>query len=144
MTAAMWAAVPLLALVALDDFRHARVRNRDVLTLSGITGVVVAALTIGQGGDVVVRAALGGVLAAAPLVVAAIAQPAHMGGGDVKLAAVIGVLLGPISPWLSLATVAGALVLTLAAATLCGVSHTPLAPALAACAVTALLLPVVL
>lgn len=143
MTGALWAAVPVLAVIAVDDLRHARVRNRDVLALAGLAGVTIVGLSIDQGRGVVVGAAVGGAVAAAPLAVAAIAQPARMGGGDVKLAAVIGVLLGPISPWLSLATVAGALVLTLAVATLRGLAHAPLAPPLALAA-TALLLPAVL
>lgn len=144
MTIAMWAAVPFLAVVAVDDFRHRRIRNRDVVVFAVVTGCVVATLAIDRGGHVLLQAALGACLAAAPLVVAALAQPARMGGGDVKLAVVVGGLLGPISPWLGLAAVAGALVLTLALIALRAVPHAPVAPALAASAVTTLLLSAVL
>lgn len=144
MTAALWAAVPLLAVVAVDDLRHGRVRNRDVLALTALAGVVVAGLAVGRGGDVAVSAVLGGIVAAAPLAVAALAQPARMGGGDVKLAAVIGTLLGTISPWISLAAVTGALVLTLTVALVRGVSHAPLAPALVVATVAAFLLAAIL
>jgi leader peptidase (prepilin peptidase)/N-methyltransferase len=136
----MWAAAPLLAVVAVDDLRHRRIRNRDVGALAVVTAVVVAAFAIDQGGDVVGRAMLGATLAAVPLLVAAVMGPGRMGGGDVKLAAVIGALLGPVSPWLSLAAVAGALVLTLVGMTMRMARHAPLAPALAVSAVTALLL----
>lgn len=138
-TAAVWAAVPLLAVVAVDDLRHHRIRNRDVLALASVTGVVVAVLAINQGGDVVLRAVLGTVLAALPLLVAAVVQPGHMGGGDVKLAAVVGALLGPISPWVSLAAIAGAFVLALAVSALRAAPRVALAPALTATAVATLL-----
>ncbi|MGH8985307.1 MAG: prepilin peptidase [Acidimicrobiia bacterium] len=144
MTTAMWAAVPFLAVVAVDDFRRRRIRNRNVIVLAVVTGFVVATLVIDRGGDVALQAVLGGCLAAAPLVVAALVQPARMGGGDVKLAVVVGGLLGPISPWLSLAAIAGALVLTLALMALRSLPHAPVAPALAASAVTMLFLSAVL
>lgn len=136
--------MPFLAVVAVDDFRRRRIRNRDIVVFTVVTGCVVATLAIDRGGHVLLQAALGACLAAAPLVVAALAQPARMGGGDVKLAAVVGGLLGPISPWLSLAAVAGALVLTLGLMVLRAVSHAPVAPAVAAGAVTTLFLSAVL
>lgn len=138
MTAAMWAAVPLLAVVAVDDLRHRRIRNRHVLALAAVTFVVIGALAIEQGADITLGAALGAALAAIPLLIAAVVEPGHLGGGDVKLAAVIGALLGPISPWLSVVAVAGALLITLIVMTLRTARHAPLAPALAASAVTAL------
>lgn len=140
MTVAMWAAVPLLAVVAVDDLRHRRIRNRHVLALAAVTFVVVGVLAIEQGADVTLWAVLGAALAAVPLLIAAVVQPGHLGGGDVKLAAVIGALLGPVSPWLSLVAITGALVITLVVMTLRTARHAPLAPALAASAVTALLL----
>lgn len=140
MTAVVWAAVPLLAVVAVDDLRHRRIHNRDVGALSLVTAVVVAASAIDQGDHVVAWAMLGATLAAVPLLIAAVMEPGRMGGGDVKLAAVIGALLGPVSPWLSLATVAGALVLTLVGMTMRSARDAPLAPALAVSAVAALLL----
>ena len=140
MTAAMWAAVPLLAIVAVDDLRHRRIRNRHVLALAAVTAVVVGVLAIEQGADVALWALLGAALAAIPLLIAAVVQPGHLGGGDVKLAAVIGALLGPVSPWLSVVAIAGALLLTLVVMTLRSARPAPLAPALAASAMTALLL----
>lgn len=140
MSVVAWVAVPFLAVIAVDDCRHQRIRNRDVVILAMVTGLVVVTVAIDRGGGGVLDAVLGAGLASAPLLVAAIVQPARMGGGDVKLAAVIGALLGPVSPWVSLAAVAGALLLTLAALVLGCVSQAPLAPAFAASVVTALLL----
>lgn len=139
MTTAMWAAVPFLALVAVDDFRNRRIRNRDVVVLAVFTGIVVLGLAIDRGSGVVLGAVVGAVLAAAPLGVAAIAQPARIGGGDVKLAAVIGALLGPESPWLSLAMIAGALVIASVVIISRRLNSVPLAPALVATGVAALL-----
>lgn len=140
MTAAVWAAVPLLAIVAVEDLRYRRIRNRHVLSLAVVTAVAVVVLAIDEGGHIVLRAVLGAAVAAVPLLVAAIAEPERMGGGDVKLAAVVGALLGTLNPWASLAAIACALVLALAATTLRAASRVPLAPVLVVTAVTALVL----
>lgn len=144
MTAAMWLATPLLAVIAVEDLRHRRIRNRDVLVLATLTGAVVAALAMDHGGVMITGAIVGAGLAASPLAVAALAQPGRMGGGDVKLAAVTGALLGTVSPWLSLIAVASALLLTLGVLALRRAPKAPLAPALAAATVTALLLSTLL
>lgn len=144
MTIVMWMATPLLVSIAVEDLRHRRIRNRDVLVLATFTGVVVATLATGHGGVMVTRAIVGAGLAALPLTVAALAQPGRMGGGDVKLAAVTGALLGTVSPWLSLIAVASALLLTLGVLALRRAPSAPLAPALAAVTVTALLLSTLL
>jgi prepilin signal peptidase PulO-like enzyme (type II secretory pathway) len=77
-------------------------------------------------------------MAAVPLLVAALAHPGRMGGGDVKLAAAVGALLGPVSPWLSLAAIVGALVLALAVAAARRAARMPLGPPLATTAMVAL------
>ena len=144
MTAAMWLATPLLAAMAVEDLRHRRIRNRDVLVLATFTGGVVAALAMDHGAVMITGAIVGAGLAASPLAVAALAQPSRMGGGDVKLAAVTGALLGTVSPWLSLIAVASALLLTLGVLALSRAPRAPLAPALAAATVTTLLLSTLL
>ena len=144
MTIVMWVATPLLVAIAVEDLRHRRIRNRDVLVLATFTGGVVAALAMGDGGVMIARAVVGAGLAALPLAVAALSQPGRMGGGDVKLAAVTGALLGTVSPWLSLIVVASALLLTLGVLALRRAPRAPLAPALAAATVTALLLSALL
>ena len=118
MSVLTWAAVPLLVLVAIEDLRRRQIRNRHVLLLSVVAAVSVTAAYVDGDPAVVLRAVLGAVMAAVPLLVAALARPAQMGGGDVKIAAAVGALLGPVSPWFSSAAIAGALVLalTLAAA----------------------------
>lgn len=134
-----WAAVPLLGLVAVEDLRHRRIRNRYVLLLSVVAAVSVAVAYVDGDQVVVLHAVLGAAMAAVPLLVAALAQPVGMGGGDVKLAATVGVLLGPVGPWLGLAATGGALVLALAVAAVGRGARTALGPPLATTAVVALL-----
>jgi leader peptidase (prepilin peptidase)/N-methyltransferase len=134
-----WAAVPLLGLVAVEDLRHRRIRNRHVLLLSVVAAVSVAVAYVDGDRVVVLRAVLGAVMAAVPLLVAALARPAQMGGGDVKLAAAVGALLGQVSPWFSSATIAGALVLAVVVAAWCSSVRVPLGPPLATTAMVALL-----
>ena len=95
MTAAMWLATPMLAAIALEDVRHQRIRNRDVLVLATFTGVVVAALAMDHGGAMITEAIVGAGLAALPLGVAALAQPGRMGGGDVKMVGALALWLPP-------------------------------------------------
>jgi leader peptidase (prepilin peptidase)/N-methyltransferase len=134
-----WAAVPLLGLVAVEDLRHRRIRNRDVLLLSVVAAVSVTVAYVDGDRAVVLRAVLGAAVAAVPLLVAALARPAQMGGGDVKLAAAVGTLLGLVSPWLSLAAIAGVLVFALALAAVRSAARVPLGPPLATTAMVALL-----
>lgn len=124
-------AVPVLAAIAVEDIRDHRIRNRHLLVLSLAVSVVVGVGVVGDGVGVLGKAALGACLAAGPLVVAGLAQPNRMGGGDVKLAAVVGVLLGAIQPWFSVAAIGAALFLTLLAAQIRRLSNPPLAPGLA-------------
>lgn len=128
MTAALaLATAPLLAVIAFNDLRHHHIRNRDLTALTAITTGVLGAAAVSSGVAVLTRAALGAGLAALPLGAAWIAQPAKMGGGDVKLAALLGALLGLLDPRLGVAAVGGALVVALVAARR---GPAPLAPAL--------------
>lgn len=128
---AVVAAAPVLAVIAIDDLRHHRIRNRYVLMLTALTA---AAVLIADGGrnDVVGPAALGALLASAPLAAAWTAHPARIGGGDVKLAAVLGALVGIIDPFLALAVVGVGLATSLVAAVAARRQRVALAPALAA------------
>jgi leader peptidase (prepilin peptidase) / N-methyltransferase len=130
MTLATLTAVPVLVAIAADDLRHHRVRNAHLLVLAALVAVAVAVVAITDGPGVVVRALLGSVLAGAPYFVSALVQPHGMGGGDVKLAALIDALLGSASPWLSMAAAASALVLPFVAAVVRQRRHVALAPAL--------------
>lgn len=121
------AATPLLALIALGDLRHHRIRSRDLAVLTAVSVVGLGAAAVAAGAGVLADAAVGAVLAALPLAVAWIVQPARMGGGDVKLAALLGALLGPLAFWLAVAAVGVALTVTLVAARR---EPAPLAPAL--------------
>ena len=138
MSVVTWAAVPLLGLVAVEDFRHRRIRNRHVLLLSVVAALSVAVAYVDGDRGVVLSAVLGAAVAAVPLLVAALARPAGMGGGDVKLAAAVGALLGPVSPWFSLAAIVGGLVLALVAAAVRLAARVPFAPPLVTSALVAL------
>lgn len=140
MSVVAWAAVPLLVLVAVEDFRHWQIRNRHVLLLTVVTALSVAVAYVDGDQAVVLRAVLGAAMAAIPLLAAALAHPGGMGGGDVKLAAAVGALLGPVSPWFSLATIVGALVLALAVAAVRRAARMPLAPPLATMTMVSLLI----
>ena len=139
MSVVTWAAVPLLVLVAVEDFRHRKIRNRHVLLLTVAAALSIAVAWVDGDQVVVLPAVLGAAMAAVPLLVAALAHPGRMGGGDVKLAAAVGALLGPVSPWLSLAAIVGALVVALAVAAVRSAARVPLGPPLAISALVALL-----
>lgn len=128
------AAAPLLALIALSDLRYHRIRNRDIAALAAITAATVLAVAVPVGVGVVGDAVAGAVLAASPLVAAWVVQPGRMGGGDVKLAALVGALLGPLDLWLAVAAVGAALTVTLVAARR---GPAPLAPAFVGAALLA-------
>ena len=139
MSVVTWAAVPLLVLVAVEDLRYRRIRNRHVLLLTVVAALSVAVAYVDGDRDVALRAVLGVTVAAAPLLVAALARPASIGGGDVKLAAAVGALLGLTSPWLSLAAITGGLVLALAMAAVRHAARMPLAPPFATMTLCSLL-----
>lgn len=124
----------MLALIALSDLRHHRIRNRDIAALTVITAATVLAVAVPVGVGLVGDAVVGAALAASPLIAAWVVQPARMGGGDVKLAALLGALLGPLDLWLAIAAVGAALTGTLVAARR---GPAPLAPALIGAALLA-------
>jgi leader peptidase (prepilin peptidase) / N-methyltransferase len=129
------AAAPILAAIAIEDLRHHRIRNHCVLALAAVTAAVVLVAVIDGDGKVVGRATLGAVLASAPLAAAWITQPGRVGGGDVKLAAALGALVGTASAWLAIAVVALGLTVSLFCAVAFRRQRVPLAPALTAAAV---------
>jgi len=138
------ATAPLLACIAVDDVAHHRIRNRHLAALATVTAAGLSYVAASAGADILVRAAVGAALAATPLVAAAWTQPSRMGGGDIKLAGLVGALLGAVDPWLSLAAVGAALGGTLVVLGLRRAADGPLAPGLAAGAVVALALHVTL
>jgi len=124
------AATPLLAVIAVDDLRHHRVRNRHVLALAVLAAIALFVVGLGGDGAAAGHAALGAALATAPLAATWVAQPGRIGAGDVKLAFVPGALLGMISPALAVAMVGIGLVVSLVAALVTGRERVPLAPAM--------------
>jgi len=110
------AAAPLLAAIAVEDLRHHRIHNRHVLALAAV--VVGSAVIAAVGGDSAVagRAAIGAVLGSTPLAAVWVMRAGHIGGGDIKLAATLGALVGAINPWLAVAVVGLGLVGSLATA----------------------------
>lgn len=137
-------AAPLLVLIALEDVRHRRIRNRHLAVLSAVIAGGLGLVATTDGSGVLARAALGAVLASLPLLLAALAQPSRMGGGDIKLAVVVGALLGGIHPLLGVAAIGSALVLTLVVVALRRGVRGPLAPGLVACSLVALVAGVAL
>lgn len=132
---AVLAASPVLAAIALDDLRHHRIRNRSVILLAIVTMLLVGALAFTDDVDVLRRAAFGAFLAAAPLAITWLAQPGGIGGGDVKLAAVLGALVGATNPWMGLAVAGLALLLSIVGAIGLRQRRIALAPGLALAAV---------
>lgn len=81
---------PVLVAIALEDLRHHRIRNQHVLVLAALTTVVVSIAAFDGDAAAIRRAGLEAVLGSAPLAAAWVTRLSHIGGGDVKLAAVIG------------------------------------------------------
>ncbi|GGS60521.1 hypothetical protein GCM10010171_64280 [Actinokineospora fastidiosa] len=106
-----WVAVPLV----LVDIRHRRLP--DALTL-GALPLLAAALAVaavaGGGGEVAVRAVLGAVGFFAVHAVIAWVRPGSLGGGDVKLALMVGAVLGVVGVEALLVALVGASLVTLA------------------------------
>ncbi|MET1073358.1 MAG: prepilin peptidase, partial [Umezawaea sp.] len=67
----------------------------DALTLPAYPAAV--ALLVPAGGQVVLRAAVGGLLLGAAHLAVRLLAPSALGGGDVKLAAPLGAVLGAVS-----------------------------------------------
>lgn len=129
---------------AAVDLRTNRLPDR----LTGLALVVVGATTwllaISEGADVLVRVGIGTAVFAGVLEAVHRLQPAGMGRGDVKLAAVLGALLGVVAPSgadtvrLVVVALMGAMVVTLAVTALVGAvrrsvfAAVPFGPGLAA------------
>ncbi|OMH27783.1 hypothetical protein BKD30_03525 [Tersicoccus phoenicis] len=80
--------------LAVIDLRHRRLPNAVVLPSLGITALLVVAAAVARAdGGSVARAALGSVILFALYLLLALINPAGMGMGDVKLAALIGLVL---------------------------------------------------
>ena len=132
--------------VALIDVRWRIVPNRLTYpALLVFLVVIVAGHIAGEGVDAV-RGLLGLALYAGPLFVLALALPAGMGMGDVKLAALIGLVLGSLGlAYVAVAAFAGVIgggvgaVLAMAAMGYGRQQHIPFGPFLAAGAVVAAL-----
>jgi len=109
MTAALDLAVlvfftAVLVVLSAIDLRHRIVPNRIVLPAAAI---VLVARTVAHPSVVWLAAGLG---AALFLLVAAVARPAGMGMGDVKLALLVGFAVGPAVPLGLMVALAAALV----------------------------------
>lgn len=66
------AAALVLVLIALEDVRNHRIRNRHLAVLGAITAVGLGVVVANDGRAVLVRAVIGSVLAALPLALAAL------------------------------------------------------------------------
>lgn len=110
------AATPLLAVIAVEDLLHHRIRNRHVLALAALAAGSVAIAAAGGDSAMAGRVALCALLGAAPLATVWGMEPGRIGGGDVKLAATLGALVGTINPWCAVAAVGLGLVGSLAIA----------------------------
>lgn len=129
---------PILGFIAVCDARVRRIRNRDVAAAGTVAAAAILMSGVVDHQVFVGAAAAGAAVAVAPLAVAWIARPANLGGGDVKLTAVLGGLVGLIHPGIALAMVATALVATLLTIRISGTVSAPLAPALVIAATGAL------
>lgn len=97
------------ALVAITriDLEHRIIPNRILLTLAALALCLTGIFAPGELPSRLITAAAGGGL----LLAAALAYPGGMGMGDVKLAAVMGLVLGPaLGPALLVALLSGSLV----------------------------------
>lgn len=102
------------AAAAVADLRERRIPNEIVFAGLLAAAVLIASTALG-GTDPVVPRALGGAVAAGvPLLVVHLVDPDGLGFGDVKLAAVLGGVLGVVSWVLGLLMLAAASVLALA------------------------------
>ena len=127
-------ALAVVALATLTDVTTRRIPNR--LVVLGAMAVVVASLATGT-----FRSALiGAVVTAAPLLAIYLVSPRLLGGGDVKLAAVIGAGLGAVSPALGVIALTVAVIVLLAVSAVRRVSSLPMAPGFAVGALVALFL----
>ena len=111
--------VAALVAVSAIDVEHRRIPTVIVWPTLGVTAVWLGGVSA-MDGDVrsLVEAVAGGFLAAAPLFVVWALRPGAMGFGDVRLATLLGVVLG----WLHLGLVAVALFVAFVAGSVVGVA----------------------
>ncbi len=128
----------LLVLIAVIDFKHRLVLN--ILVVPASAAMLLLHVVSPDGAPI--HALLGGLVAFLPFWLAAVVSPAGLGGGDVKLAAFLGLTFGfPRVLWALVAgTVAGGLiVIVLLTTRKKGLkSHIPYAPFLCLGAMTAI------
>ena len=95
-------------LVAMVDLRHRLVPDAMVLP----AGLIALGAQLAVSSDALVTALIGGAFGLAPFLATALVKPGGMGGGDVKLAGLMGLILGfPRVIWaLAVAIVAGGIV----------------------------------
>jgi leader peptidase (prepilin peptidase)/N-methyltransferase len=99
--------VASLVAITRIDLEHRIIPNRILAPLAGLAVALTAILTPAELPARLIAAVAGGGL----LLVAALAYPGGMGMGDVKLAAVMGLVLGPaLGPALLVALLAGSLI----------------------------------
>ena len=100
-TVVLWAAA-----LSLADLRRGRLPNP--LTVTGAVAILIAACACGRG----TAALAGAVTLAGPYLAVHVADPAGLGGGDVKLAMALGALTGALGPEVWLLAALGAPLLT--------------------------------
>jgi len=93
----------LSVVLAVVDLRSHRLPNRLVLPAYPVALILLGAAAVAAGDPAAIgRAALGGLLVFAFYLLLRMLQPGGIGGGDVKLAGLVGVLLG-FAGWEALA-----------------------------------------
>jgi len=140
----LWMALTgsFFVLIAIDDLRYRLVPNALVYPAAAAT----LTLQLVIPGQRPLNALLGGAVGLAPFLLVALLKPGEIGGGDVKLAALIGLMVGfPSVFWaLLLATAAGGItaVLLLLTGRWGPKSHIPYAPFLCLGAMCCLMCPI--
>jgi leader peptidase (prepilin peptidase)/N-methyltransferase len=128
------------ALGALTDARQRRIPN-ELVVAAAVPGLILALWAIGSGEPGGVGPMVQGVMFfGGPLFAIHLLEPAAMGFGDVKLAAVLGLTVGAIEPRLAIVALAVAALGTVLTGVVRRRSALPFAPGLVGGAATALIL----